>query len=106
MSNLRSDSRDYAKRLPLGESKTLIERLCHQIDAIEECWHAASREAEHFRRTVELFDWMCSMGCTVQRNSTLGQPRWGCLDIDENLIGSGWSPADAIMQAKRSIENG
>ena len=105
MSNLRSDARDFAKTLPdkQAQAKTLIERLCYQVDAVEDCWHSASREAEHFRKTADLFAWACDQGCIVQRNSTLGQPRWGCLDIDAKLIGSGWSPADAIEQAKRNV---
>lgn len=101
MSNLRTDSRELAERLPVGDVyRSHIERLCHQIDAVEECWHAAERKAKHFQQAVELWNWCADMGCTVQRNSTLGQPDWGCLDVDGELLGLGWSPTDAIEQAR------
>ena len=100
MSNLRSDCRDLVKDLPAGDVwKAHVERLCLQIDAVEECWHSAERKATHYAKIARLFDWCCSMACTVQRNSILGVPDWSCLDVDGCVIGSGYSPADAIEQA-------
>ena len=50
MSNLRTDAREYAiKTYKVADmSRTFIERLCNQIDAVEEDWHAAERRAVQY----------------------------------------------------------
>lgn len=50
MSNLRSDCRDLVADLPAGDVyRSHIERLCYQIDEVEERWLAAERN----RQTAE-----------------------------------------------------
>jgi hypothetical protein len=46
MSNLRSDCRDLVSNLPVGHvMRSHMERLAHQLDHVEELWHAAERKA-------------------------------------------------------------
>lgn len=105
MSNLRSDCRNLVKDRPGGDVwKTHIECLCHQIDAIEETWHAAERKARDAEAKLSLWEWMAMMRCNVHRNATLGLPDWYVTDVDGQAIGSGYSPEDAIRQAQKRVE--
>jgi hypothetical protein len=54
MSNLRSDAREHAATLPLGLERTYIERLCHQIDTVEESWHKAERAKPSILKPTEV----------------------------------------------------
>jgi hypothetical protein len=50
MSNLRSDCRDLVKDRPAGDVwRTHVERLCFQIDEVEERWHSAERKLKAAR---------------------------------------------------------
>lgn len=54
MSNLRSDCRDLVKDREAGDVwRTHIERLCYQIDEVEERWHAAERKLNAAREALE-----------------------------------------------------
>ena len=54
MSNLRSDCRDLVKDRPAGDVwRTHIERLCYQIDELEERWHRANQRIKAIREDVE-----------------------------------------------------
>ena len=54
MSNLRSDCRKLAKKLPVGDVyRVHIECLCHQIDLIEEYWHNANQRIKDIRDSLE-----------------------------------------------------
>lgn len=105
MSNLRSDCRDLVKDLPAGDTwKCHIERLCHQVDQIEETWHAAERRAVDAEAKLSLWQWLAEMGCNVYRNSVIGLPNWYVADVDNDVIGSGYSPEDAIKQARKIVD--
>lgn len=105
MSNLRSDAREYAAKLPLGNDRTYIERLCYQVDSVEECWHAAERRANSAEKRLRLWEWLADMRCNVHRNSVIGQPDWYVIDVDREVIGNGgYSPEDAIEQARLRVE--
>ena len=105
MSNLRSDCRDIAGRLPVGDiHRVHIEALCHQIDTIEETWHAAERKARDALAKLELWQWMARMGLNVCRNAVIGSPEWFASDIDGDAVGWGYSPEDAIRQSRIRVE--
>ena len=54
MSNLRSDCLDLVKDREAGDVwRTHIERLCGQIDQLEEWWHEANRRLVAIRETLE-----------------------------------------------------
>ena len=54
MSNLRSDSRDLVAELPAGNVyRAYIERLCCQIDELEERWHRANQRIVLIRQQLE-----------------------------------------------------
>lgn len=54
MSNLRSDCRDLVKGRPAGDTwRAHVERLCYQIDDVEERWHAAERKLKAARDELE-----------------------------------------------------
>lgn len=54
MSNLRSDCRDLVKDLPPGDTyRTHIERLCYQIDEIEEYWHGCVKRMREIEEILE-----------------------------------------------------
>ncbi len=54
MSNLRSDCRDLVKDLPPGDTyRAHIERLCYQIDEIEEYWHDSNKRLKEIRELLE-----------------------------------------------------
>ena len=54
MSNLRSDCRDLIKNLPPGNTyRAHIDRLCYQIDELEERWLNATKRLSEVRKLLE-----------------------------------------------------
>jgi hypothetical protein len=98
VSNLRSDSRALVKRLPDGDLyKVHVERLCHQIDHIEDQWHAAERR-------LKLWKWTTGMRFIVQEEASDNGPSWVVADVDNVVVGRGPSPEEAIIDAMSRIE--
>ena len=57
MSNLRSDCREIAERLPAGDLyRAHLLCCCAQIDQIEDQWHAAERRARDAEYKVALWE--------------------------------------------------
>lgn len=106
MSNLRSDCREIAGRLPPGDLyRAHLICCCAQIDQIEEYWHAAERRAREAEYKVALWEWMVRMRCHVVEDADITHSdRWVVVDIDGETIERGVSPQSAIECAKAKVE--
>lgn len=106
MSNLRSDCRDIAAKLPPGDvHRAHLLCCCSQIDELEECWHAAERRAREAERRIALREWLTEMNCTVVLDADVTRSdRWIVLDVDGEIVERGVSPESAIECARSKIE--
>lgn len=105
MSNLRSDCRDIADRLPAGDVyRAHLICCCVQIDLIEEYWHAAERRARDAEYKVALWDWMVLMRCHIVEDADITRAdRWLVVDVDGDVVERGVSPQSAIECAKVKV---
>jgi hypothetical protein len=106
MSNLRSDCRAIAGRLPAGDLyRAHLICCCAQIDEIEEYWHAAERRARDAEYKVELWRWLTAMRCHVVEDADITRAdRWLVVDVDGDIVERGVNPQSAIECAKTKIE--
>ncbi len=105
MSNLRSDCRAIAEKLPAGDLyRAHLICCCAQIDEIEEYWHAAERRARDAEYKVELWEWLISMRCHLIEDADITRAdRWVVVDVDGEVVERGVSFQSAIECAKTSI---
>lgn len=107
-SDLRSDCREIAGRLPPGDLyRAHLICCCAQIDEIEEYWHAAERRARDAEYKVELWRWLVARRCHVVEDADITRAdRWCVVDVDGDVVERGVSPQSAIECAKTKIECG
>jgi hypothetical protein len=53
---------------------------------------------------LELYDWMVEMRCILLENADINGPRWVLVDVDDEEIGAGDTPEDAIANARSDVE--
>ena len=106
MSNLRSDCRSIAEKLPPGDLyRAHLLCCCSQIDELEERWHAAERKALDSELVVALWAWLCEMNCTVVKDADISRADvWLVVDVDNEIVERGVSPRTAIEAAKSKVE--
>lgn len=107
MSNLRSDCRDliakHRDEMP-NVIRVHFEAALHQIDQIEDFWHAATKAEMAAERSLDAWQEVAELGCTVQRNSIVGMPPWAVLDVDGECVATGDSAQDAVDSAFKKFE--
>ena len=49
---------------------------------------------------LSLWQWLTDNNLVMSENAIVGAPRWGVVDIDDDLIAQGETPIEAIANAK------
>lgn len=90
-----------------------VAELEHQLSVECEMNRLLTAELDELKRrhreqinAVNKFVTLAEKGCTIERNSVLGQQPWTVLDIDGEVVEQGFTPLDAAYSAVYKLETG